>query len=108
MHLGKGSRIRVPKLSISRPPPTAILKLSCKREFNFHDVAFWIDLGSHFGTIWEPGWPLKLTLGRSGLNLAPFKWSSSRPKSVSAKTEFWKPFWSCGASSRRQKVGHYS
>ena len=34
----------------------------------------------------EPGWPLKLTLDRSGLISEPFERSSSRFKSVSAKS----------------------
>ena len=51
-----------------------------------HDVAFWIDFGSHLDTILEPGWHLKLTLDSSGLISAPFKRSSSRSKSVSAKS----------------------
>ena len=43
---------------------------------------FW----NHFGTISEPGWPLKLTLGRYGPILIPFERSSSRSKSVLAKS----------------------
>ena len=39
----------------------------------------------------EPGWPLKLTLDSSGLISAPFERSSSRSKSVSAKSAVWVP-----------------
>ena len=45
-----------------------------------------VRFGSHFGTILEPGWPRRLTLGSSGPILAPFEQSSSRSKSVSAKS----------------------
>ena len=89
-------------MSISRPPSSSNFEALVQSRAQFplsHDVVFWINFGSHFGTILDLGWPLKLTLSCSGPILHPFERSSSRSKSVSAKSAIPGPLSRCGSAA---------